>query len=194
MTKENKKQLEKMPKLDLKEILNMTDIYILTGLILLCLQAIFFFFADKDIPRILYTNSMIIIGIIAIAYLDTHYTRGSFFRLARRLYLMPIIFVLYSETQTFIGLINPNLYDSILSKWDLVLFGCHPNDILLKIATPWLTEFLQFCYMNYFLIFVLIAVELHLWHNDKLFSEFCNYVFFSFILINAGYRTKILCI
>lgn len=187
MTKVNKKQLERMPKLNLKEILNMTDIYILTGLVVLCLQALIFFFVKKEIPWILYNNSIIIIGIIAIAYVDTHYTRGSFFRLARRLYLLPIIFILYAESQTFITLINPNLYDSVLAKWDLTLFGCYPTDVIHKIATPWLTEILQFCYMNYFVIFILIAVELHILHDDKLFTEFCHIIFFSFILMYGLY-------
>ncbi len=187
MTKQNKKQIEKMPKLNLKEILNMTDIYILTGLVFMGLQAVYFFLSSVEIPRILYTNTMLFIGVIAISYLDTHYTRGSFFRLARRLYLLPLIFVLYSESQVFIKLVNPTLYDNVLARWDLAIFGCSPNEVLRKIATPWLTEFLQFCYMNYFLIFVMIAVELHIWHNDKLFSEFVDYVFFSFILMYVLY-------
>jgi len=187
MTKVAKKQPDKMPKLNLKEILNMTDIYLLIGLTFMSLQAIYFFFSNPETQRVLYTNSMLIVGIIVLAYVDTHYTRGSFFRLARRLVLLPLIFVLYSEAQVFIKLINPILYDNVLANWDLALFGCQPNDVLYKIATPWLTEFLQFCYVNYFVIFVLIAVELHIWHNDKLFSEFVDYLFFSFVLTYVLY-------
>jgi membrane-associated phospholipid phosphatase len=187
MTKVTTKQSGKMPKLNLKEILNMTDVYIIAGLAIMGLQAIYFFFSNPETQQILYTNSMLVVAIIAIAYVDSHYTQSSFFRLARRVILLPLIFVLYSESQVFIKIINPVLYDSVLANWDLALFGCHPNDILYKLATPWLTEFLQFCYVNFFAIFLLIAIELHIWHKDDLFSEFVDLIFFSFVLMYLLY-------
>lgn len=72
---------------------------------------------------------------------------------------LSVAFILlnFTELHDLIHPIHPIDYDTMLIEWDLALFGVHPTVWMEKITFPLLTELLQWIYISfYFLPLILI--------------------------------------
>lgn len=81
--------------------------------------------------------------------------------IVQKLFLVPVILLIYSQVQNYLRVINPNLYDSTLASWDYAIFGANPTEWLMIISNPILTEIMQISYFSYYLIPLVIGFELH---------------------------------
>jgi len=178
---------EPLLKFKLRDVLKMSDIYSLSILVLYSLLAIIY---GKYIPQstyLVYINLALMVGIISIATIDEKLEAGRIFILFRKLYIVPLIFIIYSQVQYYIPMVNPHLYDLILIDWDLALFGVNPTEWMYQFATPALTEFFQFSYMLYFFMPLAHGVELYLRREDKKLGEFSRIILFTFYLSYLTY-------
>jgi membrane-associated phospholipid phosphatase len=178
---------EPLLKFKLREILKMSDIYTLSILILYtCLAFIY----GKYIPQstyLVFINITLMAGIISIATIDEKFEAGRLFILFRKLYIIPLIFIIYSQVQYYIPMVNPHLYDLILIDWDLALFGVNPTQWIYQFASPTITEFMQFSYMLYFFMPLAHGVELYFKKEDKKLGEFSRIILFTFYLSYLTY-------
>ncbi len=180
MNKQSKKISEPLLKYNLKEILNLIDIYTIGILFLYTLLSIVFFKVVVDARAYVFINLFIITSIITLATIVEKYNAGSFFKPVRYLYVIPLIFYIYTQTQIYVRTVNPNDLDWLLIKWDVALFGGNPADFLEKFATPWLTEFLQFSYMMFFVMPVAVSLELYIKKDAKDYVAFTRVIAFGF--------------
>jgi membrane-associated phospholipid phosphatase len=120
--------------------------------------------------------------IILLLKLTDKYPENKKLLLLKRIMVVPIIFFVYYQVQIYIKVVNPNIYDNLLIRIDYYIFGTNPTDLLSKISFPVITEYLQFSYMSYFLIPLILGIELHFRREKKQFSYFIGLLIFSFYL------------
>lgn len=159
-----------------------TDVYTLGMLALYSLMAIIFYGRLAQAENLLLLNAALGIGVISIAVAASKLNGNRLFKLFRRLYLAPLIFLIYSQVQHYIRVVNPYLYDDLLIAWDKAIFGVNPTQWLYHFTHPALTEFLQFCYIMYFVLPIVQAVELHKSGNDSNFNDFASMILFNYYI------------
>ncbi|MBX3042971.1 MAG: phosphatase PAP2 family protein [Candidatus Kapabacteria bacterium] len=162
--------------------LTMSDIYTLSMLLLYTLLAVIFF---NNIGHSLYLiigNIAIISFVVYISLITKRFSNNEKFMLFRRVYIAPVVFVIYSQIHNYIPIINPELYDLTLIEWDKFLFGVNPTEWIYAIAYPPLTEYLQFSYMLYFVMPIVHGVELHFRKENASLGIFARNILFAFYL------------
>jgi len=80
----------------------------------------------------------------------------------------------------YLRIINPYDYDWLLIIWDYKIFGVNPTEVLGQIANPWLTEFLQYSYMLFFIMPLAVGFELFATKRLDDYIRFTRMIAFSF--------------
>ncbi len=169
-------------KCDMREILSMTDIYTLIMLLIYSVFAIVLYPYVANANHLLYLNFFIAIALVSIAATGDKLKEVGMFRLFRRIYIVPVVYLIYSQIQSYIRVINPHDYDALLISWDKAVFGGNPTQWLNGIANPVLTEYLQACYMMFFFLPIIQGIELYRKKRDDEFFEFTRIAVFAFYL------------
>lgn len=163
-------------------VLTISDAYTLVMLIIYSILCLFFW-GKLETPALNLLSYLVVsAAVISFAIVSSKYKGGKIFTLVRRLYIIPIVFFIYSNIHLYIPLINPHDYDKLLIQWDYSIFGVHPTEWLANYASPWLTEYLQFSYMMFYVIPFVIGVEFTLRTKDDRFFEFARIVIFGFFV------------
>ncbi len=173
---------EPLLNIKLKEILSPADIYTLMMLGLYTILAIVFYMQIKNPSNLILYNVLIAGAVLSVATVAAKMDAGRLFKLFRKVYIVPVIFFIYSQAQDYINIINPHLYDSLLIKWDFSIFGVNPTQWLARFSNPYLTEYLQFAYMSFFFMPVIHGVELHYTGREEEFDRLVSIIAFSFYL------------
>jgi len=163
-------------------ILSVSDIYTLLMLILYTFLSIIFYSELSSSLLLIIENVFLIFLVFSIAYYSNKYNNNKHLKLFRRIYIAPIIFLIYSQIHNYIPLVNPNLYDDVLVSWDRFIFNTNPTEWLYRIANPVLTEYLQFSYMLYFFMPLVFGIELHFRKKDEALDNFSENILYAFYL------------
>ena len=83
--------------------------------------------------------------------------------------------------------LTPNIHDDLLIRIDYLIFGFNPTIELFKIANPYFTEFLQIIYISFYILPVVYALELFLWHRYEEMKYATFVIFLGFYLSFIGY-------
>lgn len=150
------------------------------------LAFIFNFKLEKFYQLVLF-NFTIIALIIFVSSFSLKYGNSKKYKLFRSLYIVPIVFSIYSQVQVYIPFLNPHLYDSVLIGWDKAIFGVNPTDWIYKFTNPLLTEWLQFAYMTYYFIPIILGVEFILKNKESEFDYLIRNVVLAFYLSYITY-------
>lgn len=136
-----------------------------------------------------------IILCILIIYFVSHYEKKpdldkrkrSISRFLRFWY--PAFMILFCFKEIYVIMISANnvLYDNYLIKTDYWLFGVNPTEYLSKFLNPYAVEFFQIVYGLFYLMPVIYAMELYLWHRYEELKYAIFVVFFGFYLSFLGY-------
>lgn len=165
---------------NLKEILNLIDIYTISILLLYTLFALVFFKIIVDAKSYLFINLLIISSIVTFATVVEKFNAGQLFIFIRNLYIVPVVFYIYTQTQIYISIFNPNDFDHLLIDIDMFLFGVNPTEFVYQFANPILTELLQFSYMLFFVMPLLVGFELYIKGDHEKYVEFTRTIAFAF--------------
>ncbi|MGA2299016.1 MAG: phosphatase PAP2 family protein [FCB group bacterium] len=169
-------------KYNLKEILTLADVYTLVILFIYTVLALILYPHIRDASNLILLNLFMALAIIAITTAAVKLNAGSLFLVMRRLYLIPIIFLIYTQMQNYVMIINPHDYDQLLINCDRAIFGTDPTKWILKISNPLLTEYLQLAYMTYFLLPLIHGIEIHFTKSDKEFNTFAGIMLFAYFI------------
>ncbi len=180
--KHRKNNNEPLLEHKLKDILNLVDIYTIGILTFYLILSIALFPKIVDAKMYILTNSFIIASIITLATIVEKFKAGYLIRLTRYIYIVPLIFFIYSQTQIYISILNPNDFDWLLIKWDNIIFGTNPNVFLSQFANPWLTEFLQFSYMTFFIMPLILGFEIFIKRDINTYLSFARIITFGFFV------------
>lgn len=107
-------------------------------------------------------------------------------RLARQYYEVAYLFIFFGFLNNLIPLINPRTIDPTLIKWDYWLFGVNPTVWLQSLHYPLLTEILQWSYLGYYFLPLVVPVGLHLANKPEKVDEYLTIVLTAFYLFYFG--------
>lgn len=166
--------------------LNVFDICVVIFYLFLIFLNIIF----KD--RVTHTFSLLLIEILMIIFVFItayqHYLgRNSFWKNLHFWYLAPMIFITFKQLYFMVHPIHPKDYDDILIQIDRWLFGVDPTHFLQKFSHPLLTEILQIVYTSFYLLPIIVGIDLI---RNKKYEEFefsAFLIVYGFFLSYLGY-------
>lgn len=104
-----------------------------------------------------------------------------------RWYLYPVVLFIFKELYYMIRPIHPVDYDQLLIDLDRWIFGVDPTMWFFQFANPVLTEILQIAYSSYYLLFIILGVEIYRRHTLKSFDRAGFMIVYGFYLSFLGY-------
>jgi len=104
-----------------------------------------------------------------------------------RWYLYPVVLLIFKELYFMIRPIHPVDYDELLIAIDRWIFGVDPTVWLAQFTHPVLTEILQIAYWSYYLLFIILGVEIYRRHTLKSFDKAGFLIVYGFYLSYLGY-------
>ncbi|HEX9614838.1 MAG TPA: phosphatase PAP2 family protein [Bacteroidota bacterium] len=137
-------------------------------------------------PWLVCTNVLVMALIAALAQ-GAERRKTPLFVGLHRWYLYPAVLMIFKELYFMIRPIHPADYDELLIAIDRWMFGTDPTVWLSQFAHPVLTEILQIAYWSYYLLFIIMGVEIYRRHTIKSFDKAGFLVVYGFYLSYLGY-------
>jgi membrane-associated phospholipid phosphatase len=130
------------------------------------------------------------IAVIAIIFTLAYWAetkKTSFFIGLHRLYAYPFILFVFKEIYLMVRPIHPMDYDWLFISIDRWIFGVNPTQWMMQFAHPVLTEIFQIAYFSYYILFIMLGVELYRKHTIEEFDHGAFLVVYGFYLSYLGY-------
>jgi len=156
------------------------------GLAAISVTALIFHSRVSYTEWIVTVNCVVSIGILVLVNMNAR-RRNLLLRVVACWYTMPLIFLTFKELYLMVHPINPHDLDYLLIKFDKAIFGADPTALLDRISTPGLTEFLQICYSSFYLLWIILGIDLLLNKNEKGFSFYIFVLMYGFYASYVGY-------
>jgi membrane-associated phospholipid phosphatase len=162
------------------------DLVSIIFLFLLILLNLTFFTNVPAWAEIVGINMAVIALIFLLAYLaETKKTKlliGF-----HRFYNYGIVLFVFKEIYLMVHAIHPVDYDELFIAVDQWLFGVNPTQWIMQFAHPVLTEIFQIAYFSYYILFIVLGVELYRKHTIKDFDHGAFLIVYGFYLSYLGY-------
>jgi len=104
-----------------------------------------------------------------------------------RWYCYLIIILIFKEIYRMVHPIHPTDYDQLLIAIDRWMFGVNPTQWIGQFAHPLLTEILQIAYFSYYILFIVLGVELYRRYAIQDFDKVAFMIVYGFYLSYLGY-------
>jgi len=104
-----------------------------------------------------------------------------------RWYCYLIIFFIFKELYLMVHPIHPTDYDQVLIAIDRWVFGVNPTQWMAQFAHPVVTEILQIAYFSYYILFIILGVELYRRYAIEDFDKAAFMIVYGFYLSYLGY-------
>lgn len=104
-----------------------------------------------------------------------------------RWYCYFIILFIFKEIYLMIRPIHPVDYDQFFVAIDRMMFGVNPTQWMAQFANPILTEILQIAYFSYYILFIVLGVELYRRYAIEDFDKAAFLIVYGFYLSYLGY-------
>jgi membrane-associated phospholipid phosphatase len=177
-----------VPKRLLKSLLaHYTSMDVINSVFFMLL-AVFTLIYHRDVPGwglFLLSNAAVIGAIAVLARFAAR--RGHIWNLLHGFYMMLCIPIAFKQMYFLVPAINPTDYDTALIAIDRFLFASDPTHVLMVIAHPVLTELLQLAYASFYLLPLILAVDLYRMMRMKAFKTVFMMVILGFYLSYLGY-------
>lgn len=108
-------------------------------------------------------------------------------RFAQSWYFVPVTVFLFKEQALMVTRIRGVDFDQLLINWDYRLFGVYPTVYLERFVHPLLTELLQWAYVAYFFLPIILGVFLLRLRDSRPFENAAFAVILSFCISLSGY-------
>jgi len=136
--------------------------------------------------ELILVNAVTIAAIVLLAWLAEKHKTKLLVGIHRWYCYLFVIFV-FKEIYLMVRPIHPTDYDQIFIAIDYWFFGVHPTQWLFRFAHPVLTEILQTAYFSYYVIFILVGVEVYRRYPIEKFDHAAFLIVYGFYLSYLGY-------
>jgi membrane-associated phospholipid phosphatase len=155
-------------------------------LIFLSVLVVFFSAKIPAWPILIAANFL---GAVIIYYISMppRPSSGALMRFTRDWYCAPLIFLAFKEVHIIIQSLARNDFDYLLIELDRKLFGCDPTIWLAGCARPIITEILQAAYASYFIIMLVVGLELYLKKEKERYMHYTFTLMLGFFTSYLGY-------
>jgi membrane-associated phospholipid phosphatase len=104
-----------------------------------------------------------------------------------RWYAYPFVLFVFKEIYLMVQPIHPVDYDSVLISIDHWMFGVNPTQWAAQFANPILTEVFQIAYFSYYILFLMLGIELYKRFPISEFDRSAFFIVYGFYLSYIGY-------
>lgn len=104
-----------------------------------------------------------------------------------RWYLYAAVVLVYKELYLMVHPIHPVDYDALLISIDHWMLGANPTQWLARFTYPLITETLQIGYSSYYLLFIILGIDVYRTHSWKGYDTAAFMVVYSFYCSYLGY-------
>lgn len=104
-----------------------------------------------------------------------------------RWYCYLIILFVFKEIYLMVRPIHPVDYDATFIAIDHWMFGVNPTEWIAQFSHPLLTEVLQIAYFSYYILFIILGVELYRRYAIEDFDKAAFLIVYGFYLSYLGY-------
>jgi membrane-associated phospholipid phosphatase len=163
--------------------LDVVSIGFLTFLMALCL-----IFAERVVhwPLLVTIDLIVIAAIVGLAWMaERHPNR--FWKHVHRWYCYPIVLLVFKQLYFMVRPIHPVDYDHVFIAIDRWMFGVDPTVWMHQFAHPVLTEVLQTSYFSYYLLFIIVGVQIYRRYPVREFDHAAFLIVYGFYLSYLGY-------
>lgn len=163
------------------DFFTMSDIGIM--LIVIVYSALDIIFYEK-IPKASFNillNATLILTVFGLATSDKLHG-GSIFKITRQFYVIPVVYLMYEQVQTYIPIVHHVDFDASLIKIDHFIFGVNPTEWLSQFSFPALTEYFQATYMVFYLLPITQAINLYYVKKYSALEDFAYTLSISFFV------------
>lgn len=144
----------------------------------------------KEIPDvyILITIYTVLIAMLSFLIYLRRKNNGMLLRIINDI-VFPVIVVLliFDSLSGLIQYINPSTYDHILIRIDYAIFGCYPTVELERITNGLITEILQFAYISYYFLPLILGIALKIKKREPEFDISLFLIILCFFISYIGY-------
>jgi membrane-associated phospholipid phosphatase len=128
-------------------------------------------------------------GLIILLAWKAETTKTRLWIALHRWYCYPIILLVFKELYLMVHPIHPVDYDRLLLSIDHWIFGVNPTEWLAQYSHPLATEILQIAYFSYYLLFIILGVEIYRRYPVERFDHAAFIIVYGFYLSYLGYFT-----
>jgi membrane-associated phospholipid phosphatase len=143
-----------------------------------------------QIPRaylLISIYSILMISLSLLVYLKRR-NNGPLFKVVNDIvFPVIVVFLIFDSLGGLIRYINPASYDQLLLRLDYLVFGFHPTVELERITTPLITEIMQFAYVSYYFLPLILGITLKMEGRDSEFDLSLFLIILCFFLSYIGY-------
>ena len=104
-----------------------------------------------------------------------------------RWYCYPFVLFVFKEIYLMVHPIHPVDYDALFISIDKWIFGVNPTQWMSQFAHPVLTEIFQISYFSYYILFIMLGVELYRRFPVEEFDHGAFLIVYGFYLSYLGY-------
>lgn len=158
------------------------EIYVIIVCIIHCLMLFFKWNYFLNPTLILFYILGIISFVLIITYFGEHFKQIKWVPIVRLILLALAVYMVYLNTQNLLSIVNPHIYDDILIKWDIAIFGKDPTQYFDPIRNPLLTEIMQLTYVSFYFLPMIHGVILYRDNKNWELNELYNQIIFGFLL------------
>lgn len=162
------------------------DVYAVCIMLVYSIMAVVYFPYVSSASALMLQNVMISIAISALIIVWS-ISGHRLFELMRRLYVIPVVYLMYDQVHSFVRVVHPTDFDELLIAADRAMFGADPTHLLASISNPVLTEYLQVCYVLFYLLPILHAVDLWKAGNLDRLDRFIRAMTFCYFISYLAY-------
>ncbi|MGE5499393.1 MAG: phosphatase PAP2 family protein [Syntrophothermus sp.] len=166
--------------------LNITEVVVISFYFLLTIMNLIFMGRVEQWYLLIIVNAGVTAFVISAAHFDDK-GKHRFWSAMHYWYLAPLILLTFKELYLMIRPIRMHDYDHLLIMADRFIFGTDPTHVLLKIANPVLTEILQLAYGSFYILPVILGLNLYMQKRLTALDFSLFAVVYGFFLSYIGY-------
>ncbi|MCX8010261.1 MAG: phosphatase PAP2 family protein [Ignavibacteria bacterium] len=166
--------------------LRITDVVVITFYVLLIILNIIFFNKVK-FPILLLSIEVFVIAFVFFCSWQNFKSASLLWKYLRLWYVAPLILLTFKQLYFMVHPIHSTDYDGLLIKIDRMIFGTDPTVWIYQFSHPILTELLQIVYNMFYLLPLILGVELWLKKKWYEFDYSTLMVVYGFFLSYLGY-------
>lgn len=166
--------------------LRLTDIVLMGTYIVFVLLAVAFPSRVENRPMVL-AEMVFCLVFYAVVNALAQRARRRFARFFLRTAAVQVgIFFVYRASIHLVHIFVSRWYDPDIIGFEAAVTGGQPTVWLQKYTTPWLTEWMLFCYVFYVAVYPILSIILYFRHGEETNEEYLFYVSLAVVLCTAG--------
>lgn len=167
-------------------LLSPGDFVSISFLLFLTILALVFSSRVSQWSTVVAINLAVIVVICILAWLAEHKKTKLLVGL-HRWYCYAIILFTFKVLYVMVHPIHPVDYDQLFISIDRWVFGVNPTEWLARYAHPVITEILQTAYFSYYILFIILGVEIYRRYAIEEFDKAAFLIVYGFYLSYIGY-------